>query len=575
MKKFLFLVAIATTTTLLWANASYANLSSSSCTSDFNHQESPNYSETANSASCASSCYAVNSGNDCGNVVYEIDDFPGSAHHSTLGGNGSGTGCQYYGYTSPHILGAGSNSSYTLCTEYTASSVEASYITYLNAGSSSCINRSLSLYKSSTCSTPSAINLEQPTNTYPGRARGLTIGESYVVCHTYTENACSSDFSSGIFEVCMTISEAAYCSSSANPQPVETCSGEDFQITLANCTTDPDLGVAGGTPGYAALFYSTDGGNTFANFPANSTAEDISGNINYKFYDDSNFSNGGGCSPIDVRGIVNIGCEPLVIPIGIVSIDVASVSSPLLQILPDCPIVETTITVYPQFTSQVTGSTIQLIAENGTVCETYSNTGSDSGSNSGGLDGTITFPINLNTYIPRPVFGQVVINQSPTLGTFNWNDVSDINQPDNTLGGSSGSNNTGSGSGSGIPDGIPCITPSGAGDLAAVNNNGETLLAHTVDINEDGQLVFNYELPAQIQKAKLYPNPATNQLFFSTGIVDTYTVRIYDTLGKQVFTGQANDDIAINIQHLPSGLYTYALEDNQQDIFDHGKWVKQ
>lgn len=544
MKKFLSLVAIATTT-LLWANVVYANLSDSN---DFNNQASYNYDEDANSSSCASSCSAVNAGSDCGNAIYEIDEFPGSSHHSTSVGNGSGLGCKYHGFSSPYTLGAGTGSSYTLCTEYTASSVEASYVVYLNAANSSCINRSLSVFKANTCSVPSGLNLEQPVGSFPGRARGLTVGESYVVCHKYTESGCSSDFSSNIFEVCMTISEASYCNSHVAPSAVEVCSGEDFQIPLGgNCTVDPDLGVPFGTPGYAAFFYSQDGGNTFTNFPANSIIEDVAVSSNYKFFDESNFSNGAGCSPIDMRAIVNTGCEPLVIPVGIGSIDVSSVGSSALQVLYDCPIVETTITVYPQLTSQVTGSSIQLIAEDGTVCETYSTTSS---------------PISV---LPTGFTPDVLISSVLSSGIHN------VPASNVILGGVGDRTRTVTiGSGGGIPDDIPCVTPQG---LAAVSDNGETLIAHTVEVNEEGQLVFTYELPTQ--NAKLYPNPASSQLFFSAGINDTYTVRIYDTLGKQVFAGQTNDDTAIDIQHLSSGLYTYILEDNQQNIFDHGKWVKQ
>lgn len=547
--------------TILCLNVAYANLSDTSCTSDFSDKQSLNYNKSSNSSnttSCASSCYAVNSGNDCGNVVYEIDEYPGSAHHSTLGGNSSGTGCQYYGYTSPYVLGAGSGSSYTLCTEYTASSVEASYVTYLNAGSSSCIDRSLSLYKANTCSAPSGVNLEQPTNSYPGRARGLTVGESYVVCHTYTENGCSSNFSSGIFEVCMIVSEAAYCSSSAIPQPIEACSGEDFQITLGNCTIDSDLEVSGGTSGYAALFYSTDGGDTFIDFPANSTAQDISGNINYKFYDDSNLSNGGDCSPINIRGIINTGCEPLVIPVGVVSIDVSSINTPILQILPDCPIIETTITVYPQFTSQVTGNNIQLIAEDGTICETYSNTNTNTTTSP--YPATVTpLDIVIPTNLGLPS-SNVLVNPSVNNSIFGTRGAVTITPIYPTYGG---------GNDSSIPDDILCVTPASGLRTAS----GETLLSHTVETNTQGQLVFNYELP--VQRAAVYPNPATNQLFFTTAQTETYTVRIYDTVGKQVYVGQTTDDSPININHLPSGLYTYALENAQEDIFNHGKWVKQ
>jgi len=557
MKKILLLVVMATTMTFLWANVTYANMSDVSCINDFNTEESFNHNKpnsASNTSSCASSCHAVNSGNDCGNVVYEIDEFPGSGHHSTSAGNGSGTGCQYHGYTSPYTLGFGSGSSYTLCTEYTASSDEASYVIYLNAADSGCIDRSLSLYKSSTCSVPSGVNLEQPVGSYPGRARGLTIGESYVVCHSYTENGCNSNFSSSIFETCLSISEASYCNSHVNPTPVEACSGEDFQIILGNdCSADPDLGVPNGTPGYAAFFYSTNGGSSFTNFPSNSTAEDIAISANYKFYDDSNLSNGASCTPINMRGIINTGCEPLVIPVGIVSIDVSSVGSLFpLQVLYDCPIVETTITIYPQFTSQVTGSSIQLIAEDGTVCETYS------------TNTTTTIP-TLSVNIPSNILQNSVLNADVfnTNGSFSTsigqNQTVQTIVPINPIE-----------SGAGIPDDIPCITPSG---LLAPNANGNTLLPHTVNANEEGQLVFTYQMP--VQKATVYPNPAAKQLFFATAQTETYTVRIYDTFGKQVYIGKTTDNAAISINHLPTGLYTYALENAQQNIFDHGKWVKQ
>jgi len=64
-------------------------------------------------------------------------------------------------------------------------------------------------------------------------------------------------------------------------------------------------------------------------------------------------------------------------------------------------------------------------------------------------------------------------------------------------------------------------------------------------------------------------------LFFNTGQAKPYTIDIYDTFGKQVFRGQTLDGQPLDIAHLPSGLYTYALNNEEQTLRKHGKWVKQ
>jgi len=538
MKKCLFTILCASTAFVLCICVSVANASSD------------NFD---NFSPCASNCNAVSSASDCGNVVYEIDDFASSSNNS-ITGNGSGIGCQYFGYVNPVQLSSGTNSSYTMCTEYKASSIESAYVLYLNAGNAGCIDRTIAVYDAGTCTPPSGVSITHPFATLPGKAIGLTPGNDYVVCHTYTHNGCAG--TSNIYETCISIVEASYCTSSPDPSALtEACSGENFEITLDNmCTTDPDFyDFTDGLPGFA-VFYYLDGQGRYTNFPNNMTAYNLQGNPNVRFYDESNFANGGGCSPIRMESKDNTDCTPIDIPVGIVGIDVNSVDVGLINIISDCPVVGATLRIHPQLTSQVTGSNIQLISQGGTVCDTYSNSSTSSGYPTslheivfgGGLSGSVLNgsgnPLN-QTRPGRGETGNVIIP-----GTFG--------------GGGSGATT--------IPDNIPCVTPSGGG--LAVNNNDEMLLEHTVEVNQEGHLVFNYELP--VQKAKLYPNPASGQLFFSAGISDTYTVRIYDTLGKQVFTGQTNDDAAIDIQHLSSGLYTYALEDNRQNIFDYGKWVK-
>jgi|GEM_PF-1427624 len=559
MKKYVLLVAVATLMTLLCTNVVYSNSSDVSIFDDFcdkssNHQNyTPTTSATLNTAACASTCSAVSASNDCGHAIYEgQDEFMGSAANSTTNGNGSGTGCQYYGFSTALQLGAGTGTSYTYCTEYTANSEEASYAIYLSAANSGCLSRSVEVYEANTCDVAS-VGLQQPIGSFPAKATALRPGDNYVVCHTYTENGCADNFSSSIFEVCMNIVELPYCSSVPAPQAsMEVCSGEDFEIDLGNsCVADSDLttGFNNGLSGFAAFYYQS--GDRYVSFPEDITAGGIGSSIFIRYFGESNVDNGGGCSSIVMDPIINTSCEPLEVVVGIIPVDVNSVDGPIVNVLSDCRITEITVIVQPQLTSQVTGNSIQLLTEDGTVCETYSNNSPTP---------TLSANISSNILVSSVLNGGTFNTNTTLLGTRGQTQTVQTIVPNNPS------------SGADIPDDIPCVTPNGGG-LLAVNDNGATLLAHNVDVNQDGQLVFTYELP--VQKAKLYPNPATNQLFFSAGITDTYTVRIYDTLGKQVFTGQTNDDTAIDIQHLPSGLYTYALEDNQQNIFDHGKWVKQ
>ncbi len=562
MKKYVLLVAVATLTHLLCLNVGYSNPSDVSVLDDFCDKTSSNhsnYTPTSNStllsiASCASSCGSISAGNDCGHAIYEgQNEFMGSAANSTTNGDGSGTGCQYYGYATALQLGAGTGTSYTYCTEYTANSEEASYATYLSAANSSCLSRSVQIYESNTCGV-ATVGLQQPIGAFPAKATALRPGDTYVVCHTYTENGCADNFQSSIFEVCMNIVELPYCSSAPAPQAtMEVCSGESFEIDLGNaCVADSDLttGFNNGLSGFAAFYYQS--GDRYVSFPEDITAGSIGSSIFIRYFGESNVSNGGNCSPIVMNPIINTSCDPLEVVVGIVPVDVNSVDGPILNVLSDCRITEVTLTVYPQLTSQVTGSSIQLLTEDGTVCDTYSGTSPTP---------TISANVGANPLLSSVLNGGTFNTNNPLVGTRGQTQTIQTVVPINP----------GSG-GAGIPDDIPCVIPNGGG-LLAVNDNGETLIAHTVENNGNGELVFTYELP--VQRAKLYPNPATSQLFFSTGAIDTYTVRIYDTFGKQVFVGQTNDDTAIDIQHLASGLYTYSLEDNRQNIFDHGKWVKQ
>lgn len=528
--------------------------------------------------SCASSCSAVSAANDCGHAIYDENNFPGPSDNATIGGNnGNGLGCQTYGFSTPIVLNSQSGSSYTMCTEYTSMAHEASYYFHVNAGTPSCVDRSIAIYNANTCATASGVNITQPTTTFPGSATGLTPGNDYVLCHTYT-SACSDDFASSLFEVCASIVEVPYCSSDPDPRNAIVCSDDNSQLQLGSlCTADPDFRdyFPSGVSGFAAFFYTANG-TTLTNFPSGMTAGNIGGNTNIRFYDESNAANGGDCSPINLNPRTNTSCTPITIPVGIVGIDVNSIGTPILNIIPDCPIIEATITVHPQLTSQVSGNNIQLISAGGTICQTIpvgggSGGGYTSGSSSSGLNddtndttdqGTINFPNNttignvtINGNNPRPGIGQQTI---PGIGVQGPNVIT--SPPPS---GSSSSSTT-------TEINVPCVTPSGN----RVSTTGETLIEHTVEISDGGELVITLDEPIPSQ-VKVYPNPASNQLFFNTSQADNYVVRIYDTFGKQVFYTETNDAAPLNISHLPSGLYTYALENEAQTLRNHGKWVKQ
>jgi len=502
---------------------------------------------------CASTCANLSPSTDCGNVIYEIDDFPGTSTNSTTAGNASGLGCQYFGYASPVQLGSGTGSSYTLCTEYTASSIESSYIVYLNAGNFNCIQRSVAVYDAGTCSPAAGVSITQPVATLPGIATNLVPGNDYVVCHTYTESGCGGGSASNIYEVCMSIVEASYCSSSPDPRALtEACSSESFQIPLDNlCVTDPDFNdFAGGLSGFA-VFYYVDQQGRYTNFPQNMTAFNLQGNPNIRFYDESNVSSGGGCSPISMNSIINTDCAPIDIPVGIVGIDVNSIGTAFLNIISDCKVVNANVRIHPQLTSQVTGSTVQLLSPNGAVCETYSTTG--------GNGGTVTLtPTSASGIVS---IGGFQLNVNGTYGNIGTLPTPPGKTPVTNTGGG-GTN-------------APCVTAGTAGNRNYDDNTGFNGIPHTIEVNNDGDYVITYEEQSISNLPVVYPNPAQNQLFFNAGQNKPYTVDIYDTFGKQVFRGQTIDGQPLDIAHLPSGLYTYALNNEEQTLLKHGKWVKQ
>lgn len=95
--------------------------------------------------------------------------------------------------------------------------------------------------------------------------------------------------------------------------------------------------------------------------------------------------------------------------------------------------------------------------------------------------------------------------------------------------------------------------------FASQNDNLENLFSN--QIQEDSSLVNFYD----IQKLKLYPNPATDYLFIEYDVifVKEAKLQIYNTIGAVVYTktlDERQDNIKISVSDYKNGLYFCSLK---------------
>ncbi|WP_179351960.1 T9SS type A sorting domain-containing protein [Winogradskyella vidalii] len=80
----------------------------------------------------------------------------------------------------------------------------------------------------------------------------------------------------------------------------------------------------------------------------------------------------------------------------------------------------------------------------------------------------------------------------------------------------------------------------------------------------DGVGVINQQVLGieddHIETISIYPNPASNQLYFKT--VESVNVSVYNMLGKLVLSETVNANNAIKIESLKSGIYLVQIESN-------------
>jgi hypothetical protein len=76
-----------------------------------------------------------------------------------------------------------------------------------------------------------------------------------------------------------------------------------------------------------------------------------------------------------------------------------------------------------------------------------------------------------------------------------------------------------------------------------------------------------------IEKLKIFPNPFSNQITFTSSTNELSTISLYDLLGKQILQQSFSNSTTINTEQLENGIYFYELE-NSKRILGKGKVVK-
>ena len=94
-------------------------------------------------------------------------------------------------------------------------------------------------------------------------------------------------------------------------------------------------------------------------------------------------------------------------------------------------------------------------------------------------------------------------------------------------------------------------------------------------IDKDGNQVMVNVI--EIQKkitSRVYPNPATSEIYIELADDAKYELKIYDTQGKEVMTVQQfTRTKKLAVSHLTKGVYVYTLKSNEK--FGSGKFVKE
>lgn len=122
-------------------------------------------------------------------------------------------------------------------------------------------------------------------------------------------------------------------------------------------------------------------------------------------------------------------------------------------------------------------------------------------------------------------------------------------------------------------DAIQCYLSSSDNGQFGMNTPGYVCVDNIIT----SDMTVSVQQPATATEVRAFPNPTSDFLQFgwsSSAVIATATVRLTDTNGRLVLTQTlASAGTAVDIRHLPVGMYYYTLLDGNQ-VLGSGKVVK-
>jgi hypothetical protein len=76
------------------------------------------------------------------------------------------------------------------------------------------------------------------------------------------------------------------------------------------------------------------------------------------------------------------------------------------------------------------------------------------------------------------------------------------------------------------------------------------------------------------EQGVVYPNPSNDKITMTNFTIGS-NLTIYNSVGQLVLNITYTNSPTIDLSKINSGLYTYSIIDNKQNIIDNGKFIKE
>jgi hypothetical protein len=79
-------------------------------------------------------------------------------------------------------------------------------------------------------------------------------------------------------------------------------------------------------------------------------------------------------------------------------------------------------------------------------------------------------------------------------------------------------------------------------------------------------ILDNITHPAVLADISIYPNPANNQFSIFSGQIENATIEIFNLLGEKIYSTAYREQLTINCEHFPRGIYLVRLTGNEMQV---------